>query len=355
MESWLDTLSEDWDSIKRRYEHWWANDLYDRALLQVRAPREGVPPAEPWPGGEVTPEVRWTSISHMTWYSERLIETTFYGGEALPQFHIGPSAGMAIIMGCEPHYEEETIWVEPLAPVEEYPELRLEPDRLEWLYDAFAHAGRSSRGRHWIRDGYSNHAGDTLALIRGTERLLIDMLEDPLWVKAAVKRTSDLLLQVFKELWHWVGPEVTGMEGYLNWAGIWSQGRNFCTDCDISCMISPKLFEEMFLPPLVETMRSVEHNIYHLDGPNALQHLDALLSLPELEAIQWAPGAGLESVMQWVPLVRRIQGAGKSLQLSMRPEEVGPFLAEVPARGILIGTRCSSEEEARDLLRLVAR
>jgi hypothetical protein len=124
-------------------------------------------------------------------------------------------------------------------------------------------------------------------------------------------------------------------------------------DCDISCMVSPRQFEKLFLPPLLETMHTVDHRIYHLDGTVALQHLDLLLSLPELQAIQWVPGSGHEDVLQWVPLIRRIQKAGKCIQVFAEVKDIPKLLGEVSARGLCIVTRCDSEQEARDLITTV--
>jgi len=115
-------------------------------------------------------------------------------------------------------------------------------------------------------------------------------------------------------------------------------------------MLSPRQFEDLFLPPLVETMRAVDHRIYHLDGVVALHHLDLLLSVPEIDAIQWVPGDGREDILQWIPLIRRIQRAGKSVLVYAAARDVPALLREVPARGLCIGTRCASEQEARELL-----
>ena len=102
-------------------------------------------------------------------------------------------------------------------------------------------------------------------------------------------------------------------------------------------------------------MRTVDHRIYHLDGTVALQHLDLLLSVPEIQAIQWVPGSGRDEVLQWIPLIRRVQKAGKGIWVSADAADIPALLAEVPANGLCIATSCSSEQEARDLIDVVAR
>ena len=63
-----------------------------------------------------------------------------------------------------------------------------------------------------------------------------------------------------------------------------------------------------------------------LDGPDAIRHLDSLLSLPKLSGIQWIPGAGSPSVSEWIPLLKRIQKAGKLQHLICQKGEVNQNL-----------------------------
>ena len=79
--------------------------------------------------------------------------------------------------------------------------------------------------------------------------------------------------------------------------------------------MSPKQFRELVLPSLVKEMRHVERSIYHLDGPDALRHLDALIETPELNAIQWVFGAGRGPAARWVDVYKRIQAGGKAMQV----------------------------------------
>jgi hypothetical protein len=70
----------------------------------------------------------------------------------------------------------------------------------------------------------------------------------------------------------------------------------------------------VFLPGIVRECRFYERSIYHLDGPGALRHLESILSIPELNALQWVPGAGRENFSQWVQVYRQVQAAGKGIR-----------------------------------------
>jgi hypothetical protein len=72
----------------------------------------------------------------------------------------------------------------------------------------------------------------------------------------------------------------------------------------------------MFLPGLIEECKFYDRSIYHLDGPGALKHLDSILSIPKLNAVQWVPGAGNGGFERWIPVYQKIQAAGKGIQLA---------------------------------------
>lgn len=353
----IDIVKEDWEAVKQRFIHWWANEVYDRALVLVTAPKEGAARAE-WPGGAVSPEIPWTDIAYMTWRMDEAIRTTYYGGEALPVFWHNWSAGHALLLGCEPRFAPDTVWTDPL-PVagDRYPPIEFQRQGRwwPWMRDCTLRAAQASLGRSFVMPMWGNHAGDNLALIRGSQRLMLDVAENPDWVRQAARKVSDILLEVYSELWPLVDASITGIEGSIDYCDMWSPGRTMGFDCDISCMLSQEQFEDLFLPPLIETMRTVDHCIYHLDGAVALHHLDRLLSVPEIDAIQWVPGEGRDDIRQWIPLIRRIQKAGKAIQVFAAAGDVPALLREVSARGLCIVTSCASEPEARRLVDEVAR
>jgi len=191
--------------------------------------------------------------------------------------------------------------------------------------------------------------GEILALLRGTEQLAFDLIEeDPEAIKEALGEINVAWLRYWEAsvgiIHQWVG-------SYSHWMGIWSDQPSIDLQNDFSCLISPGMFEEFFLPALEQQTNWIERTIYHLDGPGAIRHLDLLLSLPELDGIQWIPGAGAPPVSKWIRLLRRIQAAGKLLQLYCEPWEVETLLSELEPEGLLLSTYAASEEAAKELLK----
>jgi len=109
-------------------------------------------------------------------------------------------------------------------------------------------------------------------------------------------------------------------------------------------------FLDTALPPLVDLIDSLDYAMYHLDGTGALSHLDTLLGIKNLRAIQWVPGSGHESVSQWYDLIRHILSRGKSVEVFAGMDEVDDLAKNVGTRGLLIYTGVSSPDEAASLL-----
>jgi len=346
----MDKILDDWPMVKERWAAWWEGEMVDRPLLQVFAPKDGATPGEPQ---DVDLVAQWTDIDFMIRRTLEQVRTTYYGGESLPVFWHNWSAGHVLYFGCEPHFTENTVWVDP-APVGDdgYPSFDgwRESPWWKWMFESTEAVARRDQGQYFIMPMWGNHAGDNLSLVRGIQQLLMDIATDRKWVKWAVKAVSDIQIEVFAELWPLVSQQMTGLEGSVNYCSCWSPKRTIAFDCDLSAMISSEAYKELFLPPLVETMHTVDHRIYHVDGPGALHHLATLLDLPELQAIQWIPGAGHMEVMQWLPVIKRIQERGKSVQVFASPQEVEPLLKEIKPEGLVISTHCETEAQARQLV-----
>lgn len=134
----------------------------------------------------------------------------------------------------------------------------------------------------------------------------------------------------------------------------WEPGRCAKVQCDFSAMISPAMYAEFVLPHLRSQCRRLDYTVYHLDGPDALRHLDAVLSIPELDALQWEPGAGNPHTgdkVWWDTVWKKVYAAGKSAFLHGVPAgEIEPFVKEFGQDGTLVIAHVHSEDEARRLM-----
>jgi hypothetical protein len=80
-------------------------------------------------------------------------------------------------------------------------------------------------------------------------------------------------------------------------------------------IIGDDMFKEFVLPTLRRDTERLTNVIYHLDGVGELCHLDSVLSLPDLRAVQWVYGYGQPGPMHWLDVYRKIRAAGKGIWL----------------------------------------
>ncbi len=119
-----------------------------------------------------------------------------------------------------------------------------------------------------------------------------------------------------------------------------------------------KYFKEFVLPTIREEMKASDRNIYHLDGPGALRHLDAILEVPEIHAIQWVYGAGNGPARNWLPVYKKILDAGKGIRVEAEDyEDIRILNEELGSKGVWYAANFSAPdvEAANRIVNLLAK
>lgn len=346
---------EDWGEATAALDAWWNGEELPRPVVQVTAPRpepvhDVSPPPEP-----TCLEEQWLDPDVVIGRAVHWMARTYYGGESYPHLWVNIGPGIAAsYMGSDVTFAKDTVWFgrEHTMDWEQVLAIRYDPENYWWKATKrlVSEAARRNNGRYIVGTTDLGGVTDILASLRGTLNLLTDLVDHPEEVKAASDIITDLWHRYYEELNDLI---LTAQEGTSAWMGIWCRGRWYPLQCDFSYMISPAMFEEFVLPWLAEQCRRLDHAIYHWDGPGQIPHLDLLLSIPELDGIQWTPGAGNPGLgdERWFPLYKRILDAGKRLVLlGMSADEIRAFLKEFPCRGVLISTWARTPQEANALL-----
>ena len=352
------TYKSDWDEAKARYTAWWAGEALDRCAIAVTAPREGV--TLRLPPRPVTPLERWTDLDYAAACNDEYMRCTFYGGEAFPIWTVGYPGHTAIpaFLGCPTDLDFDTGWWNPIVTGEglaEVLDLRIDVNHPWWQFTvrALERAAREATGRSIPSIGAFGGCGDTLAALRGTDRLLFDVIDRPDEVRAAEVYLMQMWYAVYDAFYEIVQDASDG--GSACWFGFWAPGKTYAGQNDFSYMISPRMFEDIFLPVIEEQTRFLDYNVYHVDGECAFAHVPALCALPRLQCLQILPGTGKPSPLYYMDTLKYVQRAGKNLQIWLEADEVETALRELSSDGLFISTACAGEAEARALLRNVAR
>jgi len=348
----------DWAEARARLTRWWNGEHLGRAILQITAPRsEPIEHIEemPRPEGVVCDQYTAKSTEFRVNRSRRGCIDKYWLGEAVPAAAPGDAGPgtLALFLGCEGVEMPGTVWFEPCVADPDSIVLEYDPDNSYWCSCQEAHRQTLaySRGKFLHQFPDLTEGLDTLAAMRGAENLLMDLIERPEWVHRSLRRITDLYFHYYDILYDLIRDEVGGS---IYWC--WAPGRLTKLQCDFSAMISPAMFNEFMLPILREMTQRVSYSLYHWDGPGALPHLEALLSLAELDMIQWTPGAGQESSWhkRWWPMYHEILDAGKKLmigadnraQLLAIKQEFGE-----QSQGFFISMAVATLEEAEGCLR----
>ena len=128
----------------------------------------------------------------------------------------------------------------------------------------------------------------------------------------------------------------TNGQPITSWTPLVSEGRYYIPSNDFSIMISKNMYDEVFLPGLINEIRFYDRSLYHLDGPGALRHLDSILSIRELNALQWVPGAGSEQFTRWIHVYQKVQAAGKGVQVNCGVDEVADVMKYLCPKGLFM-------------------
>ncbi|MFB3891900.1 MAG: hypothetical protein ACE15C_07740 [Phycisphaerae bacterium] len=309
-------LKKDFDKVLARFEAWWRCEIVDRPLASLRGrPRRA--PAVPTKR-HATLRDRWMDIEFAIDRFEAGLDGAEFLGESYPMYYpnIGPEI-VGALFGCELEFGETTSWSRP-AVKSCRDILKLTPDFGNEYWAAIRRATDLSLARgkgKWITGLTDLHTnGDLLASLRDPEEVCMDLADDIEGVRAACEHVTKFFAAIYEDCagrCARAGQPVT-----TTWLPALHGGKCYATSCDLICMISPKMFERTILPSLIEEMRYLDRNIFHLDGPGALKHLDALLDLPELNGIQWVYGAGRGSAKDWISVYQRIQSAGKCMMIA---------------------------------------
>lgn len=343
----------DWPKAQARWTAFWNREATDRPLLDFRAPSgkplPPLPPPDRW-------ETKYLDPDYVERQWLRTVESSYFGADGVPTvgFLMGGYA-----LGCDErvNFVENTVWhphmIDRMVPPVNWHPGPNDPWRakLDRVIDRLVAA---SRGKFLV--GYTSQVplNDLLMLLRGTDDFLMELVENTDDCVRCLEQVLPLWVENKEHIRSRIDPHQYGfVQGY---PGSWSKSFVFMTQSDMSCMISPALFERWVLRELDLLSERYPVMWYHLDGPGAVKHLDALLARPYIRCIQYVPGAGQEpNGPAWAELYRRVQAAGRCLEVHAPRENVEWLARHLRPEGLLIRAGARTPQEADELVDLTRR
>ncbi len=342
----------DWEQRLARQDAFWQREILDRPVVVMAAPKEN--PEHPWPAEKTydSHRDRWMDTERVVEEAVATVRNMDCFGDALPPAwpNLGPEVFSAFF-GIELEYTAETSWAVPaITDWADAERLQFSEDNFYWkklveMTDALLEAGQ---GLYYVGISDLHPGGDGVAAFRDP----IDLNTDLLLHREAVEQLLARVNAVFPKVFDFFYTKLTAAgQACTSWPGIVSSKKWYVPSNDFSCMISEEMFNEIFLPGIVEDCRRLEAAIYHLDGPDALRHLDSLLGIEELNAIQWVYGAGNGRASDWIPVYQRCQAADKGIQLEVEPDELECIIENLEPEGVWLHVSdIRNQEEAEAVL-----
>jgi len=307
-----------WDKLKATSNQWWAGQL-DRPMIPVvlggRDPERAKPDV---------PLLSQATCHDFSVSPEQIIDridyelsTYIYEGDAFPYFNMdcfGPGL-IAAFLGARLDNSTGLVWFHPSdeRAIQDI-HFRFDPDNVWFRRLCDIYTAGMKRWQGQVLMGMTDLGGnmDILATFRPGEDLLLDLYDNPEDVKRLLWEAHESWHQYYKALNEVLQPV---NPGYSDWSRIYSDKPSFILQCDFSYMISTEMFDEFVMPEIVATCGKVERTFYHLDGIGARPHLGSILTIPDLDGVQWVPGDGQPNCGNWPEVYREIQASGKLIQL----------------------------------------
>jgi 5-methyltetrahydrofolate--homocysteine methyltransferase len=257
-------------------------------------------------------------------------ETHEFMAESFPNLSIdfGPGS-MAGYLGCNIVFNKNTVWFDEF--VEdwlEYKDLEYDPEN-EWFkkhIELFRRVKELAGDDFYIGIPDIMENIDVLASMRGAQNTIFDMVDEPEEMERRIAQIDDIYFKYYDQFYDIVKDEGNG--SCYTVFQIWGSGRTAKLQCDFSAMMSPDNFRDFIQPSLRKQAKQLDHVLYHLDGPDAIKHVDALMEIEEIDALQWTSGDyGPDGTFeQWYEIYDKAVAAGKGLWVKVYSGEVEEWL-----------------------------
>ncbi len=343
-----------WAETKEKFANYWQHKNTGRPLMCVIARRpevEQFSDGTPVEGGyldqicqgkyyNMPKELYWKDMEDKYQNAERIVaryryfcDTHAFLGESFPNLNIdfGPGS-TAAYLGSDIGFKEDTVWFKKcLDGWDGVPKLTFDPEN-KWFKK---HLQLAKDCRALAKDDFYVDMPDlmenidVLASLRGAQDTLFDLLDEPEKVGKRIQEVTDVYYEYYDRFYD-VIKDKDGGNAYTVFQ-IWGPGRTVKLQCDFSAMMAPEDFRKYIQPSLRTQSENVDHVLYHLDGPAAIKHMDALMEIEGIDALQWTSGdAGPDGTLpDWDVIYDKAIAAGKSIWVKVYSGEFEDWIRNV--------------------------
>lgn len=344
----------DFDECMARIYAWYEQKVIDRVPVRFHHHNVEYERCRVVEGSWESIEERWFDVEFQVKTFLDSLEGSKFLGETFPVFWPNLSAVVYnLFLGQDADFDDVTAWTHPcIEDPGNPPELKVNRDgkcfkAIEALTNR---ALEYAEGRFMV--GYTDmYAGvDCAAGLRGAEKMCLDIVTNPDGIKTLIEMAFSQYPDVYE---YFDGMLKQHDQLSVTWTNMPSFETFNVLACDFAVNISPDHFDEFCRPILRKEAELFTHNVFHMDGPGVAKNIDSILTLPDLAGIQWVQGYGKDKpIMQWIPLIEKIQAAGKSVIVDLQLDELDDFMGKVDPTGIMLWIPAEPKDQ-QDVLKRV--
>ena len=286
-----------WEETKTRWDMYWKRSLQGMPLMCVVAEKPGS--VDP----EIQAELKSKNMYDKYRDAKRIAaryrywaETHEFLADSFPNVSLdfGPGS-LAAYLGSDIEFHPGTVWFKPCVDEwEGFPELRFDPEN-PWYKEhlqLFRDVKELADDDYYIGIPDIMENIDVLASLRGAQDTIFDMVDEPDEVEERISQVQKLYYRYFDSFYDICAKEENGVKSSCYTVfQIWGRGKTLKLQCDFSAMMSPKQFRQFIQPALMDQCGGANNVLYHLDGPDAIKHLPALMEVEGIDALQWTSGS----------------------------------------------------------------
>jgi 5-methyltetrahydrofolate--homocysteine methyltransferase len=347
------------EETKKRFEAWWNRSCIGRPMMKLPCIREKpLAPLVEIPETNDAEKIHCDPERKVNIY-RNFLNSHILMAETLPNtnINIGPGS-MATYLGAPPVFDERTVWYEKIVDDWNDFDFKFDPDNY-WIkrhLDLIAKQCELSNGEFYVGIPDIIENVDILSSLRGPKDFCYDLIDEPELVHQCLDKLDELYFKYYDAFYDIVKDDEGG--SVYTAFEIWGKGKTVKVQCDFSALMNPSQYREFVQPRLAKQCSKMNNSLYHLDGPDAIPHLDAVLEIKEIDALQWVPGSGNTSPddERWFFIYDKVKAAGKSLWIVVSSiEKADAIVKRYGPEGLYLLFPEMTEKEGVSLLKKAER
>lgn len=313
-----------WKDTREKFINWWEHRNTGRPLMIVVAKKNEFVPLD-MKYEYTTVEDKYINPTKMVGHFRNWAQNVEWLGESFPNMSadFGPGS-LAAYLGCDIEWQRKTVWfkefIKDVYTFENMSPFKFDPNN-KWFskhIEVIQECAKLANGEFLINIPDIMENIDVYASIRGAQNAIFDLMDEPEIVKDRINQIQNCYFDYYDRFYEVV--KMPDSSSSYTMFSIWGPGKVAKLQCDFSAMLSPQQFRDFIQESLRQQAKKLDYVLYHLDGPEAIRHVDALMEIDEIDALQWTSGDhGPDGTQtKWFDSIYdKVIAAGKSLWIKV--------------------------------------